>query len=621
MTKEQMLTLINSIEIGAILCAQELIEKDLKILTTPLIDKNGLEALIIHYASMFGRLNIVQFVLEKKPELLNVMAMFEHTPLRFAAARGHVNVVEYLLSLGADHTIGTYSPDSLIHGYLPIHWAAARGHHEVVQVLMNHGVSIDSRVGKKKLHLIHIASLQGFLEVIKVLLVQNPSLLNEIDALNQTPVLWAASKGHYHVVHYFISLQANIDLATHRPYHENHGLTPLMWASKNGCYEAANALILKKIETEAKELFIPLIRTAAQALDLMALEPAFINSLLSDRKIYNLIRKSNCRITDDAIYWYKPAGRRPSLFVEFNTKTETSIVFKPVKELGEGAYGIVRLFQATEGQEIAVKSPRSPIINTPWFCRSQLGLATRKEAEFNQIAYPNDPLSEIFNFETTQNKQSIYTNRFVMSYVKGEKAILLIPKIKSVQELATITLKIAQELDRIHQVGIIHGDLHLANIMIDYDGHNNIVVRFIDFGLSLHRTESAARTWEKQIRSWIPPELCGKASSSIKPEPNQDIYSLGNTLKLIFEKHSCYQALMKSFPSIHSFITASQAIVPENRPTLSLFSQQLTNELQPKKRVLSVPFWNSVQNNSLSEKACLQAKPESTARCKRCALM
>ena len=621
MTKDQMLKLINAIEKGAFHYFEDLIASDINWLITPLVDKDGREALIIHYASMYGNLKIVQLVLSMNPDQLNVLSTFNHTPLRFAAARGHVDVTDYLLTLNACLTIGTHYPGNLFHGYFPIHWGVARGHFRVVQCLINHGAAMDVRVSDKRLHLIHIASLQGHLGMVQFLLDKSPLLLNEIDALNQTPVLWAARNGHFHIVQYLISKNANINIATDRPNHVSHGYTPLMWASKNGFYEAANALILKKAETESNETFAPLVRSAEQALDLMALDPSFIDFFLNNPRIYNLIKKSNCKITEDSIHWYKLAGRKPSLFVNINIKSETSTVFKPGKELGRGSYGIVRLFQSADGQEIAVKSLVHSFVNIQWFMSNKQELSTKREAEFNQKAYPNDPISEIFGFVINKDRQSIYTNRYVMSYIKGEKAGALIPKIKTAQQLAIITLKIALELDRLHQIDIIHSDLHFANIMINYDEHENILVRLIDFGLSSYRTENTVKTWVSQVKSWIPPELCGDASNFAKPQPNQDIYSLGNTLKLIFEKHPCYQELMKLFPSIKTFISTSQAIIPTNRPSLAFFCQQLSNELRPTIKNSLVPFWQAVQKTTPSEINSLLTKSESTARCKHCTLM
>lgn len=620
-TKDQMLKLITAIEKGSFHFFEDLIASDINWLITPLIDKDSREALIIHYASMYGNLKIVQLVLSLNPDQLNALSTFNHTPLQFAAARGHVDVADYLLSLNACLTIGTHYPGSLVHGYFPIHWGVARGHFQVVQCLMDHGAATDVRVSDKNLHLIHIASLQGHLRMVQFLLEKSPLLLNEIDALKQTPVLWAAKNGHYHIVQYLISKNANIDIATYRPNHESHGFTPLMWASKNGFYEAANALILKKSETESNEKFVPLVRSAEQALDLMTLQPSFIHFFLNNPRIYNLIKKSNCKITKDSIHWYKLAGRKPSLFVDINIKSETSTMFKPTKELGRGSYGIVRLFQAADGQEIAVKSLVRSFVNIQWFMSNKQELSTKREAEFNQKAYPNDPISEIFGFDIFKDSQSIYTNRFVMSYIKGEKAGSLIPKIKTAQQLAIITLKIALELDRIHQIGIIHSDLHFANILISYDEHENVLVRLIDFGLSSYRTENTVKTWVSQLKSWIPPELCGNASNFAKPHPNQDIYSLGNTLKLILEKHPCYQGLMKLFPSIQTFISTSQDIIPTNRPSLTFFCQQLSNELRPTIKNGLVPFWQTIQTTTASETDSLLTKSESTARCKHCTLM
>eukprot|EP00238_Polyblepharides_amylifera_P003609 CAMPEP_0196578578 /NCGR_PEP_ID=MMETSP1081-20130531/7450_1 /TAXON_ID=36882 /ORGANISM="Pyramimonas amylifera, Strain CCMP720" /LENGTH=223 /DNA_ID=CAMNT_0041897843 /DNA_START=42 /DNA_END=713 /DNA_ORIENTATION=- len=61
----------------------------------------------------------------------------DRTPLMEASLTGHADIVKYLLSKGADWTIGEKD------GYTPLHGAAFQGRADVASELLKHGVSTD----------------------------------------------------------------------------------------------------------------------------------------------------------------------------------------------------------------------------------------------------------------------------------------------------------------------------------------------------------------------------------------------------------------------------------------------------------------------------------------------
>lgn len=87
----------------------------------------------------------------------------------------------------------------------------------------------------QKPHVIHRAAKLGQLTLIKQLIEDEPLLVHTIDAYNQTPLVWAAAKGHHDIVTLLIAHGADINQTTQLPsstqsQQTNHLNTPLDWA-------------------------------------------------------------------------------------------------------------------------------------------------------------------------------------------------------------------------------------------------------------------------------------------------------------------------------------------------------------------------------------------------------
>jgi len=99
---------------------------------------------LLHHAADTGNLRIVKFVVEELGVSLNVRNNEGFTPLHTAAFAGHLNVVRYLVSAGANVNARDKN------GNTPLHLAAMWGNGGVVSYLVRNGanVTLRNREGK-----------------------------------------------------------------------------------------------------------------------------------------------------------------------------------------------------------------------------------------------------------------------------------------------------------------------------------------------------------------------------------------------------------------------------------------------------------------------------------------
>lgn len=103
-------------------------------------------------------------------------------PLSTAALHGHLDVVNLLLEKGADperHDLSTK--------WTPINWAIEGGHESVVQVLLDHGAKVT-------ITSVNLAIDKQNVELVRLLLEANPSLLNSESSYRTTLMTKAAEK-------------------------------------------------------------------------------------------------------------------------------------------------------------------------------------------------------------------------------------------------------------------------------------------------------------------------------------------------------------------------------------------------------------------------------------------
>ncbi|XP_076242664.1 acyl-CoA-binding domain-containing protein 6 [Calliopsis andreniformis] len=78
----------------------------------------------------------VQELLDKEPKLVSVMDTEGLLPIHWAADRGHISIIEYLIKTGAN--VNSQDGD----GQTPLHYAASCGHLDVVIYLLSIGAQL-----------------------------------------------------------------------------------------------------------------------------------------------------------------------------------------------------------------------------------------------------------------------------------------------------------------------------------------------------------------------------------------------------------------------------------------------------------------------------------------------
>jgi ankyrin repeat protein len=176
-------------------------------------------------------------ILDRDPSLVNRPdAAFSATPLHWAALKGHVDMVNYLLSVGADQSLKNSKDETALDV------ARRSGRAEIVAALTNAAsggapapVPAAGAAGAEED--IFAAAKAGDVVAVRRILERNPALLNEPDAqFGGTPLHWAAARGHVDLVSFLLAAGADTGARN------KAGETPLQVAQRANRAEVIAAL-------------------------------------------------------------------------------------------------------------------------------------------------------------------------------------------------------------------------------------------------------------------------------------------------------------------------------------------------------------------------------------------
>jgi ankyrin repeat protein len=150
--------------------------------------KNPSGYAILDMAIVFGYTEAVDYLLGFGADL-SALRKDGRTPLINAMFRGHPKIADLLIEKGADINV----PDN--EGRPPIYWAVKKGLADVVEMLIAKGATLDYVEKDHGRTLLHIAALQGYKNVVDLLLDKKPDV-NAKDNHDKTPLFYAGKYGH-----------------------------------------------------------------------------------------------------------------------------------------------------------------------------------------------------------------------------------------------------------------------------------------------------------------------------------------------------------------------------------------------------------------------------------------
>ncbi|XP_067661816.1 serine/threonine-protein phosphatase 6 regulatory ankyrin repeat subunit B-like [Haliotis asinina] len=194
---------------------------------------------ILHIACQSGHIDVVQYLLSLNSLDINSRGRKKRTPVMLAADHGHKEVIELLINHRADLSISGKGGDNILHiacqsGHIdvvqyllslnsidinsrgwkkrtPVMSAAKGGHKEVIELLINHRADL-SISGKGGDNILHIACQSGHIDVVQYLLSLNSLDINSRGRKKRTPVMFAAKRGNRDVVELLVENEANLTL-------------------------------------------------------------------------------------------------------------------------------------------------------------------------------------------------------------------------------------------------------------------------------------------------------------------------------------------------------------------------------------------------------------------------
>ncbi|KAI0200639.1 hypothetical protein F4808DRAFT_158200 [Astrocystis sublimbata] len=193
----------------------------------------------LHYASMHGRIDMLQVLLGADPLTIDMIDHDNFTPLIHAIIHGHLSCVQLLLN--ASSRIDPVSETD----HIPLNLACEHGSIEIVETLLRHGARI--LADAEGLYPQHLVARSGQTPRLLRLLQQYGADLDQIDKLyGWTPLVHAASEGNVPCLQELLSVGVNPNILDEK---ELPAMYYAAWEGHLKCMELLTPFQTKKAES------------------------------------------------------------------------------------------------------------------------------------------------------------------------------------------------------------------------------------------------------------------------------------------------------------------------------------------------------------------------------------
>jgi len=210
----------------------------LSVLLTTVLTGSESEAIGIHEAAAKGDLAKVKAFLKKDAKLIDADDKNNKEPLHWAAEKGHLQVVEFLISQGADVNAKNVADET------PLHYSAGYGYKDIVKLLVSKGAAVNEKTKQGHTPLSY-ATMRNQVDIMKFLIAKGADVT--VTSQNASTLLhhcaWRSSK---EMIEMLISKGIPADTKN------EFGRTPLQNAAMGGNVEAAKVLIAKGADVNHK---------------------------------------------------------------------------------------------------------------------------------------------------------------------------------------------------------------------------------------------------------------------------------------------------------------------------------------------------------------------------------
>ncbi|KAL3450534.1 ankyrin repeat-containing domain protein [Aspergillus insuetus] len=187
-------------------------------------------------AAMKGNITAVSALLSRRDIVVNAWDVHHRTPLSYAAANGHVNVIDFFMQAHAELDLKDIS------GCTPLWHAVSHGHYAVVKMLVTTGWVDMETMSDSGEALLWRAAHNGDEKLVDFLLDHQPSTASAASHYNRSPLSISAVKGHYTIIKKLLAYGLDPDEK------DTLGRSPLSLAAAAGHSGVVRELLTKGVD-------------------------------------------------------------------------------------------------------------------------------------------------------------------------------------------------------------------------------------------------------------------------------------------------------------------------------------------------------------------------------------